>query len=129
MLSLLIVPRLPAQNGDMHNILIGRWKSVVRTQIGTTDIYIMELRADTMFKTTIYVNGNFSSPAWQSGTWGVRNGNELWIHNMAWFPMYTGDANGRRIPVRLQPDLAWKLEIVDRDHVRGALGQIATRIG
>lgn len=123
-----------AQGPDLQTFLVGEWRQVTRSPVGTQDVIVVVLRPDHTFKTTIAVNGNFNDPAWQAGTWEIRNGNQLWIHNQAWFPMRTIDpysdpmAPRRTIPVRLQPWQSWTIRVIDANHTTNESGIVATRI-
>ena len=123
-----------AQAPDLRTFLVGEWRQVTQSPVGTRDVIVTILRPDSTFKTIIAVNGNFNDPAWQAGTWEIRNGNQLWIHNQAWFPMRTIDpysdpmAPRRTIPVRLQPWQSWTIRVIDANHTTNESGIVATRV-
>ena len=111
---------------DLRTYAVGTWRQPMKSVIGTTDIYETTYRADGTFIQYIYVNGNRNySPAWVSGRWEVRQGNQVWMHNLGWFPVYNR-SNATRVQVEEWTSTA--VQIVDANHARNRAG-VATRIG
>lgn len=105
-----------AQQPDLRKFLVGQWC----LQLGVQGCpHHTVFQPDGMFKMTIVVNGNISDPTWTSGTWEIRNGNQLWVRNMAWYPILDGgipNVRGRRIPIR-EWDW-WTIQVVDSNHIK-----------
>jgi hypothetical protein len=106
--------------------------------IGTTDVHVLTLRADGSYIKYIYVNGG-TDPAWMAGNWEIRNGNELWMHITANYPIWERGcpdegsvdnecSHDKRRRIQLPEWEMLPIQIVDANHTRNA-GGIATRIG
>jgi hypothetical protein len=120
---------LPAnvQPSDLRKYLVGTWRWQTRTPVGTTDVYETTLRPDGMFKEIIIVNGDRAHPAWSTGTWEIRGGNQLAMHPTAWFPMALRAPGGRRSGNVV---LGWTfttVSVIDSNHLRHD-GGISTRV-
>jgi len=124
MLLATMVPSAGAQ--DLRSYTVGTWRQPMKSVIGTTDIYETTFHADGTFIRYIYVNGNRNySPAWVSGRWEIRAGNQVWMHNLGWFPVYNR-SNGTRVQV--EEWTSSPIRIVDSNHAKNTAG-VATRIG
>jgi hypothetical protein len=76
------------------------------------------------YKQVMYLKG-IADPAWLSGSWEIRRGNEVWFRRMAWHPMYLND--GHHTPVRLQEWSSAVVEIIDANHMKNN-GVMVTRL-
>jgi hypothetical protein len=120
------IPSANAQQTDLRTFVVGTWRQPVRTMIGTTDVYETHLGADGTLRQFLFVNGYTTNPAWKAGTWEIKNGNELWFHITAAYPMYLQDIDHTPKPINAWEHLT--IEVIDANHTRNP-GGIATRIG
>jgi hypothetical protein len=124
------IPSANAQQTDLRTFVVGTWRQ---------GVYETHLFANGSYKKYLFVNGNFADPAWTAGTWEIRNGNELWFHITAWYPIWqrgcpdsarvdnycSHDKQGR---IQIQDSEMVPIQIIDANHTRN-VGGIATRIG
>ncbi len=114
-------PLANAQQRDLRTFLVGTWRQP--TQLGYVETVFQSFGG---FKSVIYVNGT-NDPARLTGGWEIRNGNELWMHNMAWYPMYERHYDGTKTPIQVRPWDSTPIDIIDANHVRTSAG-VSTRV-
>ena len=99
------VTRTAAQQVDLNQYLVGKWHQDVGN-----------MSAETVFNS----NHTFTSLAWTRGTpyrtggrgeWEIRNGDELWQHNIECSP--------NRCPIEWENT---RVEVVDENHLRNRFG-------
>ncbi len=110
-----------AEQRDLRKFLVGKWRQP--TQAGYNETV---LEAGGFFKITIYQTG-VSEHAYLSGAWEIRNGDQLWTHNMAWYPIYVRHYNGTRTKLQLPEWESTRIQVIDANHVRSG-SAVATRV-
>jgi hypothetical protein len=114
-------PHAHAEQPDLRRFLVGTWRQP--TNVG---VNVCQFQADGAFKVVMY-SGDGTDPARLAGAWEIRNGNELWTHNMAWYPLYVRHYDGSRTPIHLPPWDSMTIEAIDANHIRIGSG-VATRV-
>jgi hypothetical protein len=114
-------PQARAGEHDLRKFLVGTWR--LTTPSGHNDAVF---QAGGFFKITLYQRG-VSEHAYLSGSWEIRNSNQLWTHNLAWYPIYVRHYNGTRTRLVIPAWESTVVRIIDANHVRTDAG-ISTRI-
>ena len=119
--ALVGLPHAKAQQQDLRKFLVGTWR--LPTHDGYNDAFF---RAGGSFKITIHQKGS-REQAYLSGAWEIRRGNQLWTHNLAWYPIYVRHFDGTRTRVQIPAWESTTVQIVDADHIKTGSG-IAARV-
>lgn len=121
LLFALVVPHVTAQQQDLKKFLVGKWRQP--TQAGYNEAVF---QSGGFFKVSIFQRG-VREQAYLSGAWEIRGGNQLWTHNLAWYPIYVRHFDGTRTKVQIPAWDSTTVQVIDTDHIKTTAG-IATRV-